>query len=261
MSDTIEKVEPNFKAFDKISKFVKSLKETFGAECHDVVKYSALCKKTNFDNHEAIHKHVRIFEQFCAANEDAIKAGDMSKLNTDSFIFSEKIGFNLKQLVLKNDVNANKAIAKHLQVITYAIHPSEELKTSLKTALTSQASSSSKEENFFDSLMNKTMNKFSSSELAPNNLNQAMSSMQSNGFIQEITQDLEQGVASGDLDINKLLQGAMGMLHKVESEAGDDPQIAGMMSMVKGLLGQATQGATLGGAQLPPSNINGNAKK
>lgn len=233
--------EPNFKAFDKIQKFLRALKETFGLEHPNVAKYYTLCKKINFDNHMAIRIQNKIFSSYCMKNKDAIKHGELAALNNDSIVVNDKIQFCLKTVLEKSkpDASTVKSVAKHLQYILYCLHPDADLKTALVTKPQPSQSQGaqgdkSKEEMLFDNLLGKMSSKYSDIS----DPSQAFSDLQSGNFMQEIQQTIGSGIDSGEIDPTKLLTNAFGMFGKLKSEV-NDPGLMGMMNMVEGLLNQA----------------------
>ena len=240
--------EPNFKAFSKILCFIKELKECFGDKFPSVAKYYTLCKKTNISNHAAIYKHVNIFGDYCSRNIEAIKGEQLESLISDDIIsYNEKINFDLKEIMLRAaDKTTQGVIFKHLKIILHLIYPDKELKNALAVHATPTSSSSSsiigvpvvgetKEEALFSSLMSKMENKYGNSEIG--NVNDALADLKNNGFMEEITSSVSKGLDNGELDINNLIKGAFGMFNKIKAES-NDPQIAGMMSMVESMLGQ-----------------------
>jgi hypothetical protein len=247
-----EEEEPNYKAFDKIQKFLRALKETFGNEHTNVAKYYALCKKINFDNHMAIRVQNKIFSSYCSSNREAIKHGELAALNDHSIVVNDKIQFCLKTVLEKSkpDAATARSIVKHLQYILYCLHPDSDLKTALVSTPSSSSSTSStsgatpssgatsegksKEEQLFDTLLGKMSNKYSDvSDPA-----QAFTDLQSGNFMQEIQQTIGTGIDSGEIDPSKLLSNAFGMFSKLKGEV-NDPGLMGMMSMVEGMLNQA----------------------
>lgn len=224
--------DPNFKAFAKILCFMKELRECFGVEFPSVVKYYSLCKKTNISNVEAIHRHVQIVGDFCLLNAAAIKSGEVNTLTPDLIYFNDKINFSLLEVVNHtNDQGIKQAIANHLKLILCLIHPDEELKNSLVAA-----SATTKEEDLFANILGKMENKYGNNKEV-GNVSDALSDMQSSGFMQDITKTVTSGLESGELDVNNLVKGAFGMFNKIKAES-NDPQIAGMMTMVEAMLGQ-----------------------
>ena len=222
--------EPNFKAFDKIQKFLRALKESFGDEFPEVTKYYYLCKKINFDNHKAIHFQNKIFSDYCEQNKEAIKNGKLEDLLDEPFVVNDKIQFNLKQIITKAkaDDGTKKNIVKFLQYILYCLEPDVQL----KTALTSK----SKEDQLFDNLLNKMTNKYSNTDST--NINDTFQDLASSGFMDEVKNTIGGGIQSGEIDPDKLLTNAFGMFQKIKGEI-NDPGLAGMMNMVEGLLSQA----------------------
>lgn len=229
--------EPNFKAFSKIQMFLKQLAESYGNEFNDINKYYSVCKKTILSNTAAIVKHVKLFEDYLAVNLDAIKENDKTKLTNDWISYTDKIKINLKLILAKTDAKDCNSIFKHLQVIQYVINPDQELKTALTTK--------SKEEQFFDKMINQLKTEYEGKEEGDMNLgsltnmNDLMRVKDSNPQIGGLVSELQEGFENGNLDLGKMAQSAMSMVSQVGGpEAQNDPQVAGMMSMLSNLMKQ-----------------------
>ena len=250
--------EPNFKAFDKIQKFLRAMKESFGAEYPQVAKYYALCKKINFDNHTAIRRQTKVFGDYCMNNKEAIKQNKLELLTNDSFIVNDKIQFNLKQVVdaAKPDATTARSILKYLQYILYCIHPDADLKNALTTTSgatganttaptisgdmfkdlfsSGEGGEKSNEDKLFESLLGNMSSKYSNIS----DPSQAFATLQNGNMMQELQQSIGSGIESGNIDPSKLLTNAFGMFSKLKTQV-DDPGLMGMMNMVEGLLNQA----------------------
>ena len=249
----MSEAEPNYKAFSKIQKFVAELNNSFKTDFPNLTKYNGLVSKTTIDNHKAIHKQVKLFGDYCLANNEAIKKKEMGKLNEDSIVYNEKFAFNLKDIVRKADKASCGVIADHLQLILYRTHPSEELKHSLETSMVqSQHSSStssgvasslfpeaenmSKEEALFASLLSKVEQQYGNNDNI--NVNSTLDDMKSNGFIQEIQSTITQGIENNELDFNNLIKGCFSMFNRAKGQT-EDPQVNNMINMVEVMLSQA----------------------
>lgn len=252
-----KEVEINFKAFDKIQKFMRDLKSAFGDEDTDLNKFALLTKKTNFDRHDIILKHLDLFGAYCLANQQAIKANDPMKLNEDDLIYNESIKFNLRRLVVKADADSRKVIAKHLQYIFCLLYPDDQLKNALLSSIMSSSTSSNssqsvdatlsdltkvkgdetKEEAFCNNLMERIMTNSQPTDNVTN-IHQAMNHLNQSNIIDDIRSTIPAGLENGTLDLNNLLKGAFGMFNKVK-EQSDDPQLSTMLHMVEGMLNQA----------------------
>ena len=225
--------EPNFKAFSKILAFMNQLKDCFGNEFPEIVKYYSLLKKTGIDRTELICKHVDLFAVYCEQNKAAIKAGLMKNLNGDSVVFNDKIKFCLKTIVSKANALECETIAKHLQLISCLIHTDEDMKTALISSTPS--SSVTKEEAFFESLIGNLEQKYEGQDVS--NVGQVINDLKGDGFLDQMSKKLE----SGDLDPQNVLKGAQKMFDKIKGQTSD-PALMGMMNMVQSLMNQATAG-------------------
>lgn len=230
--------EPNFKAFSKIVVFMRELKEAFGADFPEVVKYYKLCKGTSLDKHDLIHRQIQIFGEYCLANREAIQQGSLEQLNTEPIKFNDKIFFNLKDISGKADTASKAVILKYLQIILCLIHPDDGLKQQLiqQAQEERKSSSNTKEEDIFATIFSKVGDRFKDAQ--PTDLGSTIANLQTSGFMEEITQTISQGFENGELDPRNLMRTAFGLFSKIKDEA-TDPQMSGMISMVEGLISNA----------------------
>jgi hypothetical protein len=233
--------EPNLKAFGKILSFMRDLNSAFGNDHPDVNKYYTLCKKTTFDNTKAITKQVSIFYDYCNLNKGAIKQSSMKDLCDADIAYNEKFNFNVKKLLGKADKDTIKAVFDHLQVISVAcnIENTEEI----KTALIQKAASKPKKD-LFTELMNDVQEDFASGAITSDNgismqgIQNTIEDYKQSGKMEGLVEKISKMLGSGECSEEELMSGAFGMLQNVKEQAGDDPQMAGIMNMVTGLFGQ-----------------------
>lgn len=224
--------EPNFKAFSKITVFMRELKEAFGTEFPELAKYYQLCKRTGLDNHALIERQIGLFGKYCKANSEAIQTGQLDALNGDNIEFNDKIKFNLKAIVEKADETSRKVILKYLQLILCLIYPDDKLKNQL-VAQAQEEKKVSPEEDMFASILSKVEDRYK--DKPPTDLGSTIADMQSSGFMQDLAASVTQGLDSGELDLTNLMRGAFGMFNKIKAEA-NDPQISGMLGMVESMI-------------------------
>ncbi len=224
--------EPNFKAFGKILAFMNALNDAFSTDFPEVKKYYSLVKCTKLDNNSVINKQNKIFEDYCMKNFDAIKSNNLENLVSDDIVYNDKIKFNLKSIVAGADKNSQDVICKHLQVILCLFHPDEDIKSSLAAA-----KSESKEDDIFNSIIASVEQQYSNtSDIL--SFDQALSDVKSNGLYDNALNKISQGVATGELDMEKLMNSAFGMISKIKEEA-NDPQINGIVNMVEMMMKSA----------------------
>jgi len=225
--------EPNFKAFSKIVMFMRELKEAFGDDFPEVVKFYQLSKRTKLDNHAVINRQVQVFNDYCEANRAAIQEGKLDALNEQPIAYNEKILFHLKPIVNKADQDAKKVILKFLQLILCLINPQDELKQQLVHQAQEERKSHSKEDDVFASIISKVSERYKDTQ--PTDLSSALADVQSSGFIDEIASSINNSFDNGDLDLGKLMSSAFGLFNKIKEEASD-PQMAGALGMIEGMM-------------------------
>jgi hypothetical protein len=119
--------DQSLKIFAKILSFVNELKQVFPKE--HIQLYHKLLKKTPIGNTDAIAKHLQVFDQFISANQDAIKTKNLEKLEGD-ILFSKKVYLDLVNCMKEKETDneTRQVIFKHLQVLLFLLHPTDEVK-------------------------------------------------------------------------------------------------------------------------------------
>jgi hypothetical protein len=245
------------KFFSKAINFVNELNKVFSGKYPNIRLYYKLMKKTPIGNTKAIQKHVELISSYITKNEEAIKTKDIKKMQlSENIIFNDKIFLNLSDCLKEGDKETRNVIFTHLQLLMYISTPSDELKSILQKS--SQSSETKPEERkFIDGLVGKLEKQFGDKEFK-DPLSAAMNMMQS-GLFNDIIQDMNNGVQSGELNPQNLLGSVQGMLGEltggsidinnilsgnmnnveIKGENGDDVNIDmnQMFNMVSGMMG------------------------
>ena len=216
--------DQSLKIFAKILSFVNELKQVFPKE--HIQLYHKLLKKTPIGNTDAIAKHLQVFDQFISTNQEAIKSKNLDKLEGDIF-FSKKVYLDLVNCMKdkETDKDTRQAIFKHLQVLLFLLHPTDDLKEIVQP-MAQKASGG--EEKFLENFMSKIEQNFTGQDF--NDPMQATMSLLNSGVFTDMIQTMNQGVTSGDIDISKLLGSVQGMLGNLGGNSSD-PQLSQMMNM------------------------------
>ncbi len=230
--------DQSLKIFAKILSFVNELKQVFPRE--HIQLYHKLLKKTPIGHPDAISKHLHVFDQFISKNQEAIKAKDLEKLEGD-ILFSKKVYLDLIACIREADADTRQVIFKHLQVLLFLLHPTDETKQLVQPLA---QNSTGGEEKFLENFMNKIEQNFSNQEFT--DPMQATMSLLQSGVFTDMIQTMNQGVTSGEIDVSKLLGSVQGMLGNLGG-VSSDPQMSQMMNMATQMMSNMNLG-------VPPSS-------
>jgi hypothetical protein len=241
MNHTTRSEDVNLKAFAKIRAFAKELNDCFGQKHHNVELYNRLLKKTDILNKVHVSKQVKVFEDFLVEFKTEIINKSKKGLADKNIKFSEKVFFNIGTLLSESDKETTNVIFSHLQIILFVLHPDAEVKTALQKSASEQTGTSSGK--FIDTFMNKIENTFKEKNFK--DAGEAISGLMSSNVMGELIESMNQGVESGDLNLNDLLSDVQGMLGNLTGTGGS-MDIGSMMGMLGPLMG--------GGAGQPDLN-------
>lgn len=231
-------------AFNKICDFVQQLNEVFGAKYHSLELYNHLLTKTNISHKNAIKKNVKLFEEFCKRNSDAIINKDGSKLASGNIMYSEKVAIDMTKIFGDEDMDdeTETLIWTHFLVIHATIDPTSGARAMLKKL----KENSSKEGEFLDGFMNKIEQSVSKEQLNGDHMSAASSILQS-GVLNDLVGSIDNGVKSGNLDLGKLVGTVQQMLSGLNMGGdGGGGDMGGIMNIM-GMLGGAGGGGGLAG--------------
>ncbi len=192
-------------SFYQILEFVGELHKLYN---HDSIRlYYELLNRTEVSNLNQIKKQVEVFRHFLERNKDYLSSGDVSSLKLGKIQFSNKTFINLKDILQnETDEDNKKTILSYLQVISYNIKPSNEI----KEILSKKYNEGDYETNFINSFVDKVKNTFENQDISNDPFTAAMSILQS-GLLTEMSQKIKNDKA---LDFNKLL----GSVKKMSTE-------------------------------------------
>lgn len=226
----------NLLVFKAISTFVKDLSELYGKQHHPLSLYRRLLEKTSVIHEKAISKHVELFREFCALNREAFQHTDY-KLFTNSVVkYSEKVYIDMSKVFDIADKESRDTIWRHLLTISAFVDPSSNAKKMLKemSEKSKMEGESGKEETFLTSIIEKVEQSITPDQVGSNPM-AAVTSIMSSGVFTELIQNMQSGIDSGDLNINKLLgtvQGMIGGLQENAQNSGID--ISSILSQLPG---------------------------
>ena len=239
MSSEVSKIsETEFKSFTCIVDFVQQLKEVLCVDKkhHEITLYNHLLHKVKITNKQNIRRHISLFSDFCARNQNAILNKDSTLITFSTIKYSEKIYIDLGSILKTIDEENKEAIWKHLLVIQATIDPSSKA----RSVLTNLASSQVPEEQVIGNLMGEISKHVSEND--ERNPMAIFNSLLQSGVVNQMMTSLDTSVKKGDVDLNKLgnsmqsmLSGLMGGLNNTNSSnssgsASGGLDLGGMMS-------------------------------
>jgi len=228
-------------SFKAICSFIKDLNEEFGKRQKSLALYSRLIEKTGIMHETPIKKHLEAFKSFCMYNREAIAKQDRHSILEPKIMYSERVYIDMNHIfsMAEKDKETTEIIWKHILTISAILDPSNNAKKILQEHIDKSKSKGSecKEEEFISSLIDKVEKSIDPSQVSDNPM-QAISQMMSSGVITDLIGNMQSGLSSGDLDLNKLMGTVQGMMSKVGG--GNDtgmPDLGGMMNMFGGMMG------------------------
>lgn len=246
-------------AFKAISKFVRDLAEEFGKANLGLQLYNRLIEKTTIAHDKPVAKHVETFHHFCVSNREGILGQDLltNPATVQTVVYSEKVNFNIIDVIRGADSESRTVIYRHLLTILALVDPASahEAKTVLRGAAAASSAAAlaaipadSNEGKFLTDIISNVEKTIDPTQMT--NPIQAVQSVLSSGVFTDMLGKMQEGMASGQLDIGKLM-GTMtsvigGMGGGAPNAGGADP-MASMMSMLGPMMGPM-MGALGGGA-------------
>ncbi len=228
-----------------ITKFVRDLAEGF-PQNKGVQLYNRLIEKTTIAHDKPVAKHVETFQKFCVVNAEGILSMDFEAHPTDvnDVAYSDKVAFDIKQIVRAADADSRAIIFKHLLTILAFVSPqnAQRAKAVLRGGNADGASSSvpavptdTNEGKFLTDIISSVEKSIDPTQIT--NPVQAIQSVLSTGVFTDMLGKMHEGMSSGQLDLGKLMGTMTSMLGGTGAPAagGADP-MASMMSMLGPML-------------------------
>lgn len=255
----------NLITFKAICVFVKDLADVYGAKHVGLQLYNRLVEKTTIMHEKPVAKHVETFQAFCAANRAAILAQDLTTTPgpVRTVTYSEKVTFDIVSILEEEaDPEAREAIYLHLLTILYFVDPESSIqaKVAINAIKRKDAAPSPQEivpvapgtnEGQFINELIASVEKTVDPSKVTNPL-EAVQTVLSSGVFTEMLGKMQQGMASGQLNIGKLMGAMSGMMGGAE---GGAPDLMGMMNMAGAGSGTPDIMSLInafGGAMAPP---------
>lgn len=214
-------------AFEAITNFVKDLFECFGKGPRDkspLALYHRLISHIKYTDITAIDKSITGFHQFFARYGKEVITGELDGIPRGVSIpygtASDRIRIDIQSFIHKSDEETKDVIREHLLTINGLLEEDEGKLTEIEKQLEQMnINSRSKEGQFVQNIMQKAQ--ASMENIDADNPGQAIAGLLSSGIINEMLGGLNQGIGSGEMDINKLfstMQSSMAALMPQMSE-------------------------------------------
>lgn len=200
------KTEDVIVLFKCIVDFIHCLREMFGKQQHSLELYDLLMEKTGIVHQEPIKKHIQLFRNFVLENEGAILENSEEKMTQWRIEYSEKVFIDLKEIFSLCVEEDKGTIWQHLLTLLAVLVPT----SNAKNVLREKNSNKNKEGDFLSNLIHK-VEKHVDPNMATDPA-QMMSGILSSGLFSELMEDMNKGMADGDLDLNKMMGSLQGMI-------------------------------------------------
>lgn len=221
-------------AFKTIFCFIKELSDAFGAKQHSLLLYHRLMEKTSFMHTKAVQKHLALFRGFCVNNAEAIQSKNAKVLRAGVIKYSDRVFIDMNKLFEMADKETVEVMWKHILAITAYLDPSSNAKKILKETMDEKKTQgeSGIEEEFLSGLIEKVESSINPEEIK--DPLQAVNKIMTSGVFNDLMSNMQNGLSSGKLDLNKLMGTVQGMMGKMGG--GGDVDMSSMMNMMSGLM-------------------------
>ena len=240
MDDTI------LMSFKAVAAFVKDLNEVFGKKQKSLALYARLIEKTGIVHEKPIEKHLEAFKAFCIYNRDSISSQNKRGLSNPKISYNDRVYIDMNHIfnLCENEPDTTDTIWKHILTISALLDPTSNAKKILKENIekNQHEGNDSKEEEFISSLIDKVEQSIDPTKVSDNPM-AAVSSMMSSGVITDLIGNMQNGLASGELNLGRLMNTVQGMMTKMGGPRIENNAITGipdygtMMNILGGLGG------------------------
>lgn len=208
--------------FKCIVDFIHCLRDLYGENQHSLELYDLLMEKTGIVHEEPIKKHIHLFYEFLRENEEAILENSPTLIKKWKIEYSDKVYIDLKPIFEDCSESDMKVLWQHLLTLLAVLIPTSQAKQILKqqknkkkkknqkTNKKNSNSGETNEDDFLSNIMDKVGKHIDPSKTS--NPAEMMTGIMSSGLFGELMDDMNKGMSSGDLDINKMMGSLQGMI-------------------------------------------------
>lgn len=237
--------------FKAICTFINDLDTAFGRKHKPLRLYKRLINHTQICHDVIIKKHIDVFLGFLNRNMNCVKNRDKNLID-GKIAYSDRVFIDMKHIftLTGGDNETIGVIWKHLLTILAIINPESNAKEILSLSGTGDKKgmgtlssalpipgSDDIEANFLTDIISKV----EGSVKPDTDPMQAIQGLMSSGIMTDMMTQL----GSKKMDIGKLLGAVQGMVGKLQTEVGDDPdskQAMGMLNTVTSMMGSMKNG-------------------
>jgi hypothetical protein len=201
------------KRFNTLKRFVHEM-ASFFEEDMSLKLYNHLLKKTTIKNRGPVSRHVKLFEEFCAANRKQIVESNTA-LPASRIEYSSRVYIDFSKIFAdifdeENAADTRAILFDHLLVLSMVFDPDGNAAAVLKSRKDSTPEELKElfnESPFLQDMMAKVER-----QVKPGaNPMEAMTSMMSSGLLQELVTGMQENIENGDLDMEQLMSSVQKM--------------------------------------------------
>jgi len=199
--------ERDLKAFNAIVEFVRDLCEVFEAKKVTPLNlYRRLTDHIRFTDEKAIQRVIRPFEEFVRRHKNLILSGELAKLPRGASIHYEKSPkayIEIEKFVYRGDPSTKQTIQLHLLTISNILEPNEQALKELEKLQESSLVNSPE-----GKMVSGIVEKLSDMNIDESDIENPIAmvgQLMSSGVVTELFGNMRQGLASGDMDLGKLV--------------------------------------------------------
>lgn len=204
--------------FRYIVNFINDLNETFGETETSLQLYNLLLEKTGIINEEPIKKHINVFTTFLEKNKEGILDKDFKKMELLTIEYSEKVKVDLQSIFEKADEDNKKVIWEYLLSLLAVFIPESNAKDKILSEKVKNVTTEN-EGDFLQNLIKKVEKNIDPTQDNPSEI---MSNILSNGFFNEVVEDLNKGLVDGNLDLGKMMSSLQGVIGSLPNLMNDN---------------------------------------
>ena len=211
-------------AFKAIHSFISALDQEYGTKYRFLRRYAVLLSKTQIINEAQINRNIDLFRNFVVKNRDAIINNDKTRFVDGNIRYSERIYVNIPNIFTFTDNNTENVIWAHLLTISAILDPNGNAIAVLKNNPKGHTEGTPNEENknesnFLTDLISKV------EEKAGSGSGDSLSNILNPALLTDIMGSMQSGLASGKLDLGKLMGSVQGMLSTITEKNPENKQM------------------------------------
>lgn len=212
-------MDPNNTVFSAIKDLVEDLNESFGntKRVTPLGLYRRLITKIQPDTDTAsVEKFISGFSSFFSNYEECVLSGELLKIPSSANINygdGKRVYLEMGKYIRQADLETRTAISEHLVTISAILDPNENKITALeKVSHTNELGidTSTAEGEFISGIMQKAKGSMGNTEAT--DITQVIVGLATSGVLQEMAGGLQEGVASGRMDMGRLMGTMQGAL-------------------------------------------------